>query len=191
EVGHVLDDGDAGGQQDAVHGARSAGDVVDVQGVDAHQRRAAVAQVNGGGLGQEGVAVEIGVRAPVGVPAGVDQHGAAGDLDGLEQLGPQRAAGPVRGADDHAGQVGDAVQADVGQILAAAQAVGGRVDVGAGVGDHVDARDGELGARVIVGVRLVKGHVVADQRRGQAAVGDLSALYDVAEVDQPGSLAVV
>ncbi len=61
----MLGDGDAGAQQGGVHRAIAVADVVDVVRIDAHQYGAAVAQIFGRVAGEEGVAFEILVGAPM------------------------------------------------------------------------------------------------------------------------------
>jgi hypothetical protein len=59
-----------------------------------------------------------------------------------------------------------------------------RVEVGTGVGHHLDPADVELGARRVVRAGCLAAEVVADDRRRQAAVGDEAVFYGVADVDE-------
>lgn len=70
----MLDDGNAGGKHHGMHRPRTTGCVVDTEGIDAVQQRSLIAQIERRLLGEERMAFEIGIRAPVPVPAGVDQN---------------------------------------------------------------------------------------------------------------------
>ena len=58
-------------------------------------------------------------------------------------------------------QVDDAFEGQAGEVGAVGVPVGRRVHVGAGVGDHVDAPDVELGARRVDGAARLAAQVVA------------------------------
>ena len=73
EAAQVLDDRDARAEQDGVHGPVPVGRIVDVQGVDPHQRRAGAHQVARRRLGEERMTLEIALGAPV--PAEVGRRG--------------------------------------------------------------------------------------------------------------------
>ena len=66
----------------------------------------------------------------------------------------------------------------------AAVAVPGRIEIGPGVGDHLDPSHGELGALRVDRVRVLEGVVVGDLRSGQSGVGHHAGGDGVAEVDQ-------
>jgi hypothetical protein len=60
----------------------------------------------------------------------------------------------------------------------------GRIEIGAGIGDHVDPADLEGRAVVVeIGAPLTR-PIVADMGPGQALVGDHPRFYSVAEVDE-------
>ncbi len=129
--------------------------------------------------------LEIGVGSPVTDPVGVDQHGHASQVAPREGVGVDGL--PVGGADDQAGQGGDAVQSDLAEVLAVGIAMEGRVQIGAGIADHLDPADLEFGPGVVIGPRGLAAQMVANQRRRQALVGDHAGLDGVAEVDQAAS----
>ncbi len=145
----MLADRDAGGEQFAMDGARAGEGVVDVVAVDADERRALCDEpLCGGGGGEEGVIVEIKVGALVTVPAGVDQHRLAANRKALE-IG--RVGGKAlleRLAKNDRIKVGERLQRQRGKVVAVGIAVERAVDVGADIGDHVDAAD--LKARPVV-----------------------------------------
>src|SRR5690606_33020648 len=85
-----------------------------------------------------------------------------------------------------AGEVRRLLEGKVGQIEAVAEAMEGSVEVGAGVGDHVDAADLELGSFRVVAAGLLAGQVVGDHGPGESRVGDHSRLDGMGEVDQSG-----
>ena len=74
------------------------------------------------------------------------------------------------------------LQGQPGQVVSIAEPVGRRVEVGAGVGDHGDAPDGELSAGSVMIVGSVKAEVLADLRAGKAGIGHHLVVNDVAEI---------
>ena len=87
EPAQVLDDRDAGGEQDGVDRTLAGPGVVDVHGVDAHEGGTGLHQPLGRPHRDERVAlVSIALRAPVLVPAGVEQDGLPGDVVPVEQV---------------------------------------------------------------------------------------------------------
>jgi hypothetical protein len=76
----VFDNRDFGGEQKGMHGPAQVAGVINVQRVDADERHASVEKVLGGVFRQEGVALEILVRAPVRIPAGADQDRLASQI---------------------------------------------------------------------------------------------------------------
>lgn len=59
-----------------------------------------------------------------------------------------------------------------------------RIDVGAGIGHHVDAADVEAGALAVMLLRRFATQEVAHDRRRQATVGHDTVFDGVAEIDQ-------
>ena len=181
----MLDDRDLALEQQRVHRPVAARRRrVDVDRVDADQDRAVVGQPGGGVGRQERVlrgAVLLG--AEVRVPAGADQHRGARDVEPVErgEARPPRSPGPV---DDDGRQEGALLEGQPAEVVAVAVPVAGGVEVGPGVGDHLDPADGELGALGVHLVRVLEGQVVRDHRRGQAGVGDQPVGDGVAEVDE-------
>src|ERR1700754_1700421 len=92
------------------------------------------------------MAFEIGVRAPVTVPARLPQHGLAGDIGRGEDVPVDGRAVHAFHANDLARDVGDAVQRPAREIVPVAIAMERRIDIGAGVRDHVYATYLELRA---------------------------------------------
>ena len=74
------------------------------------------------------------------VPAGVDQHRPAPNLVGRQRVAVDH---PPPGSDPYhqAVQVGEAVKGQAGHVGGAGEAVERAVEVGAGVGHHLDAPD--------------------------------------------------
>src|SRR5258708_2025386 len=82
----------------------------------------------------------------------------------------RKTDGPVFrwvGRDHDAFQVRQALQGEFRQVLAVGVTVERRVEVGAGVGDHLDLADLELGARSVVRAGLHPAEEVADERGRQ------------------------
>ena len=181
----MLDDGNAGPEEGCVHGPPAVVRVVDVQGVDADEGGAGFDEMVGGAGREEGVALEVAVGAPMLVPAGVDEDGFAGHVEGGERVATD-GAGALGRADDDARQVGEGSQVQLGEVVAFGEAVEGGVQVGARVGHHVDLADVKGSALGVVAARLIAAPVVGDGGGGQAAVGDHAVFDGVAEVDKSG-----
>ena len=81
---------------------------------------------------------------------------------------------------------GKLFQPEPGEVDAVGVAVEGRIEVGAGVGDHLDLADVELGAGCVSLARGLAGEVIADDRRGQAFVGNETVFDGMAEIDEHG-----
>src|SRR5205807_2270293 len=121
--------------------------VVDVQRVDADQHGTGPGEPGGGLGGQVGVSLKIRVGPPVDVPAGGDQDRLAAHVQGAEGGGVDGPAAGERPAHRDGVEVGQLFEGQLRQVLAVGVAVEGRVEVGAGVGDHLDLADVELGPR--------------------------------------------
>jgi hypothetical protein len=53
-------------------------------------------------------------------------------------------------ADTHPGKIGNTGEVKIGEVVPVFEAVEGCIEVGSGVGDHLDGPDVELGARAVV-----------------------------------------
>ncbi len=82
-------------------------------------------------------------------------------------------------------EIGDALQGQPCQVDAVAVAVEGRVDVGAGIGDHRDPADLELDARRVVGAAGLPAQVIADLRPRQPRIGGHALVDGMREINQP------
>lgn len=183
EAAKVFDDGDAGAEKGCVHWPAAVFGVVDVEGVYANEGSAGFDEMMRGAGREKGVPLEIAVGAPVLVPAGVEEDGFAGDIEGFEGFRTDGAGG--RGAtDDDAFQIGEGGEVQLGEIVAAGEAVEGSVDVGASVGDHFNLAYLEGGISVVAAAGVFAAPVVGDDGGGQAAVGDHAVFDGVAEVDK-------
>src|SRR5258707_15556675 len=85
EGGYVLHDWNVGGEQRGVDWTRLVSGVVDVVGVDADDAGAGIAQEPGSVSGEERVAFEVCVGAPVLRPTGVDEYGLVFQFAGCEE----------------------------------------------------------------------------------------------------------
>jgi len=129
--------------------------------------------------------VPYAVGAEVPVPAGVDEHRPPGDVV-RQQRGPVDRPGRGPGhPDHHAVEVGHPGEREGGEVGAVAVPVERAVEVGARVPHHRDPVDGELGARRVVGARLLPGQVHADLGARQPRVGDHAVPDGMAQVDHP------
>ena len=94
-----------------------------------------------------------------------------------------RARAARRGG--HDGAAGRrALEREPGQVGAVGVPVVRAVEVGAGVADHADPVDRELGARRVALARGLAGQVRGDRRRGQPRVGHEARADHVAQVHQ-------
>ena len=148
------------------------------------ERGAGLGEELGGVRGQERVALEILVGSPVrsqpvwtstALPR-TSSPSKASRVDG--------PAGRRVDADDERREVRELLQRQFGEVLAVGEAVERRVEVGAGVGDHLDLADVELGAGGVDLPRRFARQEVAHERGGQPLVGHHPAFDDVAHVDQ-------
>src|SRR5438105_15042883 len=133
QAAQVLDNWDAGPEQQRVSGPRAVARVVDVERVDADERRAGGDEVLRRDTGEIRVARPVALGAPVDVPARVYQYGLALHVPPAEHAHVERPTVAFSGADHQAFQVGDRLEREVGDVLPLLVAMGGRVDVGPGV----------------------------------------------------------
>ena len=100
---------------------------------------------------------------------------------------PSNASGVDRlrlRADEQAWKRRELLELQTGDIGAIGVAVEGRVEIGAGIGDHVDPADLEAGAVVIIGGRRLALPKIANVRPRQALIGGHARLDQVTEVDE-------
>jgi hypothetical protein len=190
ESGEVLDDRDAGREQDGVRGTFAGGGVVDVDRVDTHECGLAADQCLGAVGGEVGVGgVAIAFRPPAGVPPGAEQDGGALHCCLLDVRGADGAL--CRCVDDDQREVCAPFERETGEVVALREPVRRPVEVGAGVGDQADAADGELGALGVMGTRRSEREVVGDLRTREPGVGRHLVFDGVAEVDEVHGLIMV
>ena len=87
------------------------------------------------------------------------------------------------------GQADESVEVEPCEVRALRVAVERAVEVGAGVADHRDDVDRELGARRVLRPGVLAGEVRRDRRRGEPGVGHQARADRVAEVDDAGRCA--
>jgi hypothetical protein len=142
----MLDDGNAGGEQQRVCGPFAVVGVVDVEPVDADEDGAAGGEPGSAGTGEEVALRGVGRCTKPGVVAGVQQHGLALDVV-CSQCANVDSVLPGSGyPHDDGGKIDGAGQGDGAEVRAVGIAVVGRVEVGPGVADQRELVDGELGA---------------------------------------------
>src|SRR5688500_9489123 len=94
QMRQVFDDGDPGGEQEAVGGTFTRAGPVDVHRVDAHQHGIPVDQSQGPVLGEVRMPrVTVALAAPVPVPSGSEEYGAAAHHEPGEGGGADRSVG--------------------------------------------------------------------------------------------------
>jgi hypothetical protein len=180
----VLDDGDARGQEERVHGARSTAGIVDVHRVDADQRRALGHQPLGRAARQERGTSPVVLGPEVAVPPGVHQHRLPSHLEREEKLTVDGAAGGSRDAHHDAFEVGHRIERSRLQVGAIGVAVEGRVEVGAGVRHHGDAPDVELGPFCVARPRGFPAEVLSYLRPREPGVRHHPVPNGVTQLDQ-------
>src|SRR5258708_1483478 len=146
----MLNDGNPRCKKDRVYRSRSIAGIVDIQRINSNQGSALVSEVLCSSLSQERMPLKVLVRAPVAIPTSVDQHGATRDVD-CRKVRPIDGATLDTGcAHNDPGDMRHVRQWCRGQICPTWIAVVWRIDVCAGIGDHIDATDLELRARGVV-----------------------------------------
>src|SRR5207245_6734559 len=83
----VLDDRNPGAQESGVCGTSAVRIVIDIEGVDSHERGACRQQMLGRLAGEERVARAVPLGPPVGVPPGVYEHRLAPHVSPAKQGG--------------------------------------------------------------------------------------------------------
>ena len=132
-----------------------------------------------GEVWMDGITVPVG--APVPVPASSQQDGCTLDVHVGKRAGADRSVATVY---DHCGEQGAVFERKASQVVAVAEAVRRRVEIGAGVGNHAHPADRELGTGCVVACGGVEAEVFTDFWSWQPGVGDHLMLDDVAEVEQ-------
>ena len=98
----MLGDDDLRPQQYGVDGSGIAARVVDVHRVDAYEFDPAIAQMDRRLFGEEGMLLEIGIRRPMRIPAGVDEYCAPAQFLAFEIFRRHRQPAAIIRADDDA-----------------------------------------------------------------------------------------
>ena len=183
----MLDQRDPSAKDHGVGRTCRVSERVDVQGIDADQRRADVDQVPRGRLRQERVVREVGLRAPMGVPARRDERRPPGDAQALERLGTDGLLGSTATVQENAVEIRYPLQLEPGEVGPPGEPVGRHVQVRPRVRDQVDPPDLERRAgRIAADGRLVR-EEGRDDRSRDAGVRDHAVDYWVAEIDRTAS----
>ena len=172
-------------QQDRVHWPFAGGNSVDIQRIDAHEPDPATAQPLGQFTGEMGVVLEVLVCSPVPVPARLYQNRAVPHVAFGHRTPIDGAGVADRNPGHDAVEIGQRFQGQGGQIVPVGIPMEGTIDVGAGVADHLDLADVELGSGHVAGARFLSAQIIANHRRRQAPVGRAPVLECVTDVDQP------
>src|SRR5690606_1984237 len=125
--------------------------------------------------------VSVVLSAPVTVPAGGEQDGLTFEADAVQCLDPDLLFGH---RETQTRQVRYELQREVGEVEAVGVPVKRRVQVGPGIGNHVDPANVELGARFVAIARVLPTQKVGDLGAGETRVGGHSFDDRVREVDQ-------
>ena len=138
-------------EQLRMHGPRPNPRIVDIVAVDPDQRRAMFGQPFGRVRGQERMVLAVAISPPMTVPAGVHQHGLPARRPGRRTPPASTAMSLSHGCRTTTpGRSASEFERQVGKILAVGIAMERRVQIGAGVRDHVDPADLEGRAVLIV-----------------------------------------
>ena len=130
-------------------------------------------------VGMVGIAVVVGPPMPI--PSGREQNGAALDFDALDITCDQFRSCLLH---HHPVKVGDQVEGEPCQVEAVRETMERDIEIGAGVGDHVDPPDAERGPLLVAADRVGAGEVLGDDRARQAGIGDHSVFDWMGEVDE-------
>src|SRR3989449_358627 len=182
----VLDDRDPRAQQDRMGGARAVRVVVNVERIDPNEGGVTLREQLSRGTSQERMAQRVTIRAPVRVPAGVQQHGLPPQVPAAKARRVERATISLGRPDHNPRQVRHRLKRISGDVRPILEAMKRGVDVRTGVREHPDLADLESRAGAITGARGLAAQPIVDNRRGEALVGHHPVLDAVAEVDQPG-----
>jgi hypothetical protein len=143
----VLDDRDARPEQDRVRRALAAAlQVIEVDRVDADQAGAVLGQPASARFGQVGGFGGVVGAAPGSIASGVQQDRPPRHVQRGQRAGIDGAGAGAGDASQDGRQLGAGLQRQGGQIGSVRVAVKRAVQVGAGVADHADRIDLELGA---------------------------------------------
>ena len=186
EAGHMLADRDFGAEQLGVNRPRADAHVVDVVAVDPDQRRA-IARPASRPLRRSGTDARRNshrvrqwrsqpVWTSTALPRTSRPSNASASIAMPFSHG-RRTTMPGKSASDGKRQVGE-----VGALGIAMER---RIEIGAGIRDHVDPADLEGRSVVVIGGRAFALPEIADVRAGQALVGRHALLDHMAEVDDP------
>ena len=183
ETAEMLDDRDLGAQQRRMHRAGEVLDVVDVERVDPDQRRARLTRYSAASPVRKGIARRGSAACPSARPSrcGPAPPCPAGRAP---RTHPARCRGLGRAPDHDGLQIGQRLERQLRQVLAVGVAVERRVDVGAGVGHHLDLADLELDPGGVARARGLPAQEVADDRPREAGVGRHAVLDGVAEIQE-------
>lgn len=156
---------------------------VDVKRIDPDEGHAGRDQFGGESRREIRVTFEILIGPPIRIPTGMKKHGLSAQISDHARL-VDGALVARDSAHDHAIEVGQTLQLELGKIATIRITMEGAVDVGAGVGHHLNLPDLEFRARRVTGARGFPAEVIADDRGGQALVSDHPVLDAMAKVDQ-------
>jgi hypothetical protein len=120
----------------------------------------------------------------VNVPAGLDQHRLAIDLRALECLAADRPAGTGGDTDHNRIEVGQRLEGELSQVFPIGIAVKRSVQIGAGVGYHLDLADLKFDPGTVMRARGFPAQVVADDRAGKAGISGHPVLYGMTKIDE-------
>ena len=182
ERGQVLDDRDVGAEQDRVHRPATVVGRVDVQRVDADACRLGAHQRLGRCLGQVRVVDRVALGAEVPRVIGPHEHRTAGASDQVAVVEIDRRRPTAIEAD--AGHVGDALERQLGQIVAGRVPVERNVEIRPGVRADVHHPDLECHARPVELLRRLAREMRVDRGHGQPRIGLHPVADRVAQIDE-------
>src|SRR5262245_32692570 len=130
------------------------------------------------------MALEILVGSPVGIPAGANEDRLPSKVMIPEHGAAYRTASRQIRGDHDTRKICQTLKGKFRQILAIGVAMEGRVEVRAGVGDHLNLADLKLSARSVMRPRLLSAEEIADEWSGQSLVGYHPIFNDMTDIDQ-------
>ena len=172
----MLHDRDSGRKQQRVRGTHAVARVVDVERVDADERRSRAGEVLRGRPRQVRMSLGVAGRAPVRVPSRPHQDRAAGEVMAREEIrGRARVRFPAAST-TRPGKVRQPLERKRADVLAVRESVERGVEIRSGVRHHAHARDVERRAAGVVTARSLAPQEVGDHRSRKPRVRDHAVL---------------
>ncbi len=124
------------------------------------------------------------IGSPMYVPASVDEDRFVLYIHILEFIRINRSVGSPRLSDDDTVEIGNPLKREFRQIFAPCKTMERRVNIGAGVGNHFNFPDVELGPRCIAWPRFCPRQMLRNDWRGKTLIRDHPMFNSVAHINE-------